>query len=89
MIFSRGDQYFGVEVKFLNHRKMKNCGSICQGIVLTTLWEASWKPGSGESRRLQSSNLKEVTEGHHQEGNLRLNLTQQGKSHHNERDYSL
>lgn len=70
-----------LEVKFLNHRKMNNCESICQGIVSTTLWAASWKPSSGESRRLQSWNLKEVTEGHYQEGNLRLNLTQHGKCH--------
>ena len=37
-----------------------------------------WVPGEVW---LQSWNLKELTEGHHQEWSLRLNLTQHGKSH--------
>ena len=30
---------------------------------------------------LQNRNLKELTEGHHQEWSLRLNLTQHGETH--------
>src|SRR4029434_2560927 len=37
-----------------------------------------WVPGGVW---LQSCNLKELTEGHHQQWSLRLNLTQHGKPH--------
>ena len=40
--------------------------------------QSLWVPGEVW---LQSWNLKELTEGHHQEWSLRLNLTQHGKSH--------
>ena len=40
--------------------------------------QSLWVPGEGW---LQSWNLKELTEGHHQEWSLRLNLTQHGQSH--------
>lgn len=40
--------------------------------------QSFWVPGEVW---LQSWNLKELTEGHHQEWSLRLNLTQHGKPH--------
>ena len=40
--------------------------------------QSLWVPGEVW---LQSGNLKELTEGHHQAWSLRLNLTQHGKSH--------
>ena len=40
--------------------------------------QSLWVPGEVW---LQSWNLKELTEGHHQEWSLRLNLTQHGKPH--------
>ena len=40
--------------------------------------ESVWVPGEVRS---QGRNLKELTEGHHQEWSLRLNLTQHGATH--------
>ena len=40
--------------------------------------QSLWVPGEVW---LQSWNLKELTEGHHQEWSLRLNLTQHGETH--------
>ena len=40
--------------------------------------QSLWVPGGVWS---QGWNLKELTEGHHQEWSLRLNLTQHGKTH--------
>ncbi|CAN6473150.1 unnamed protein product [Victoria cruziana] len=40
--------------------------------------QSFWVPGGVWS---QGSNLKELTEGHHQEWSLRLNLTQHGETY--------
>ncbi len=49
-------------------------------VSASTLWEITslWVPGGVWS---QGWNLKKLTEGHHQEWSLRLNLTQHGKTY--------
>ena len=49
-------------------------------VSISTLWEITslWVPGGVWS---QGWNLKKLTEGHHQEWSLRLNLTQHGKTY--------
>ena len=49
-------------------------------VSVSTLWEITsfWVPGGVWS---QGWNLKKLTEGHHQEWSLRLNLTQHGKTY--------
>ena len=48
--------------------------AVCVAVLIVTwLLGGTWW--------LQSFDLKELTEGHHQEWSLRLNLTQHGKTH--------
>jgi hypothetical protein len=67
----------------LNHKLCRLGISGCYFFIMTPLapyWEITslWVPGGVWS---QGWNLKELTEGHHQEWSLRLNLTQHGETH--------
>ena len=72
--------------KTIRYRPSFDC-KLCQLTIrqrsLRLVWQfpgnqSFWVPGEVW---LQSWNLKELTEGHHQEWSLRLNLTQHGETH--------
>ena len=63
----------------LHHKLCRLRMGWCFKPSLHCMWKQSlWVPGGVWS---QGWNLKKLTEGHHQEWNLRLNLTQHGKTY--------
>lgn len=72
--------YAGQGLEDVKQKKQGALRVSCFDDSSSTLWEiiSVWVPGGVWS---QGWNLKELTEGHHQEWSLRLNLTQHGKTY--------